>query len=578
MRSVRTKFLAVIALCLLPMAVATRIFYFVSKDELQADAVAKMKNAGKAFSLELQDDIATLEVAARLIATDPDLRRELAAADEPLLYEHIDDFTGVYPGIRVYLTDPQGTVRASSHQRHASGSLVPTPELRAALQGGRFAGISRLILRDGGVTVPERYYSYVIARPIQEGGSIVGALLATFPLDRTYLDNTEQKEGLALSLRIGSEIVAFDADHPAPDAELATGQVLLKPLPDGRTVALASFTPAGIGAAPGPVSVVAAEDVTKLFRDSERFLRYRLLVLGAIALAALAAGIAIANPMARAVGKIAAVLPGVAEQRYEKVEGIRTGDELQQLAESYNSMIAQLGEAARLREALGKYLSRAARDAVEHGRLQLGGTTLGATVLFCDIRGFTTLSETMEPEKVLQLLNRYFTEMVGAVVRHRGIVDKFIGDCIMAVWGPPEPGQGDALDAIRAAVEMRDRLARLNLAFAASGLPQLHTGIGIHSGQVVAGNMGAEAAGGLEGKMEYTVIGDTVNLASRLESMTKELHADIVLSEDTYQLVAGSVEVEALRRIQVRGRARDVGVYRLVGLRAVQATAAGAVG
>jgi adenylate cyclase len=179
----------------------------------------------------------------------------------------------------------------------------------------------------------------------------------------------------------------------------------------------------------------------------------------------------------------------------------------------------------------------------------------------------------MEPEHVLSLLNRYFTEMVGAVVRHQGIVDKFIGDCIMAVWGPPNPRPADALNAVKAALEMRERLVRLNVAFAAAGLPQFRAGIGIHTGQVVAGNMGAETTADVEGKMEYTVIGDTVNLASRLETMTKELQCDILMSEDTYRLVAAEVDVDPPKRIHVKGRDQDVAVYRLIGLRPAQVAA-----
>ena len=187
--------------------------------------------------------------------------------------------------------------------------------------------------------------------------------------------------------------------------------------------------------------------------------------------------------------------------------------------------------------------------------------------IFSDIRGFTSLSEKMEPERVLILLNRYFTEMVGAVVRHRGIVDKFMGDCIMAVWGPPTAQPDDPMNAIRAALEMRERLKLLNAQLAAEGLPELKTGIGLHTGPVVAGNMGAEATAELEGKMEYTVIGDTVNLASRLESLTKELKAEVLLSEDTWRCVASQIDVEPLEPIKVRGREQPVAIYRLLGIR-----------
>jgi adenylate cyclase len=571
LRSVRLKFAAVILLGLLPLAAMTRIFYFVSRHDAQLQIQEEMKTAGAAFSLELQDDISTLRVAARLIASDPDLIRELEQGDREVLHEHIDDFTAVYPDIRVYLTDVSGVTLASSVQRTAEGSLAQVPEVAAALTGKGFAGITRLPASVTGGTGSG--WAYVLTEPIEREGRRVGAVLATFPLDRAYLDNTEKKVGLALALRVGDEVVAYDADHPDPSGLVAPGKVIIRELPDDRTLALTAFVPDGLGAVPGQVTVVAVRDVTQQFAHDAKLLRYRLLATLVIALISLVVGFALANPMVRGIQRIAAVMPGLARRQYLRVEGVTTGDEVEALARTYNAMIGQLQEGDRIREALGKYLSRAARDAIDRGALQLGGTTLSATVLFSDIRGFTSLSETMPPEQVLALLNRYFTEMVGAIVRHGGIVDKFIGDCIMAVWGPPEPRANDAINAVRAAFEMRRRLERLNEELGKAGLPRLRTGIGMHTGQVVAGNMGADASHDGDGKMEYTVIGDTVNVASRIESLTKELKVDVLLSEDTYRLVAELVEVEPLRRLKVHGRQEEVMLYRLVALREAPAAA-----
>ncbi len=563
MLSVRAKFLIVIALCLVPMGAATRVFYWLSRKDMHDDAMTQMKNAQSAFVLEFSDDIALLQVAARLVASDPDVSREVASQDRATLYEHIDDFSGVY---RVYLTDAAGTILASSHKRDATGSLAKVPEAQSALAGQAFDGVTRLAVDEA----PPGFY-YTLFKPIRHENKTVGLLLAAFPLDRDYLLSSANKEGVDLSLSVGGEMITSRAG--APEEKMSPGRIDVHVLDDGRTLARISFPLDAIGKTPGPVVVTAAKDVTKPLADAERSLLHRMLVLLGVAVLALAAGHTSANPLVRAIAKIAKVLPGVALKKYERVEGIATGDELQALAETYNGMIAQLQHGERLQEALGKYLSRAARDAIEHGRLELGGTTLPATVLFSDIRGFTSLSEKMEPERVLRLLNRYFTEMVGAVVRHRGIVDKFIGDCIMAVWGPPAAQSDDALNAIRAALEMRDRLAKLNAKLSAEGVAEIHTGIGIHTGPVVAGNMGAASTADQDGKMEYTVIGDTVNLASRLESLTKELHVDIVMSEDTYRLVASEVEVEALPPIKVRGREQQVAIYRLVGLAQAKAQA-----
>jgi adenylate cyclase len=174
----------------------------------------------------------------------------------------------------------------------------------------------------------------------------------------------------------------------------------------------------------------------------------------------------------------------------------------------------------------------------------------------------------MPPRDLLDFLNVYFSGMVESVMSHDGVVDKFIGDAIMAVFGAPVPQPGDALNAIKAALEMRARLVKMNEGFRARGLPEIRTGIGLHTGEVVAGNMGHVD------RLEYTVIGDAVNLASRLEGMTKELGADVLLSEDLYKKVSDSVDAEPLHRIHVKGREQDVMVYRLKGLRDAVAGAA----
>ncbi len=574
MRSVRGKLVALVLVCLVPAGISTRVFSYASSLALERDVLGEMHSAGQAFSLELEDDVSTLRVAAQLISTDPDLAREVEQRERETLFQHIDDFSSVYPGVRVYLTDPSGQILATSVGPSVEGSLAAMPEIAQALSGHPFAGITRIAVQKGGATEAEHAYSYAIAETIRRGPKIVGGLLAWFRLDRSYLDNTEQKEQFALALRVGGALSVSDDDHPYANEPLAAGSSLVRHLAGGRVVALSAFVPTGLGWTPAPLTVVAARDVTGQFEANDRFVGYRLVALAAIALIAVLAAFFIANPMVEGIRRIERALPAVASRRYVPIEPVRTRDEIQNLAEAYNAMIGDLAQAARYREALGKYLSRAAREAVEAGQLSLGGTSLQATVLFSDIRGFTTLSEKMLPENVLALLNRYFTEMVGAVVRHRGIVDKFIGDCIMAVWGPPEPTASDPLDAVRAALEMRDRLARLNAEFAKAGLPELRTGIGLHSGRVVAGNMGAETTAETEGKMEYTVIGDTVNLASRLESLTKELHADVLLSEDTFRLVEGAVLAEPVQRLRVRGREQEVQIYRLVGLREARAVGA----
>ncbi len=189
----------------------------------------------------------------------------------------------------------------------------------------------------------------------------------------------------------------------------------------------------------------------------------------------------------------------------------------------------------------------------------LRGERRDVSVLFSDIRGYTTLTENLEADKVVEMLNAYFETMVEAVFNFEGTLDKFIGDAIMAVYGAPLPLQNHGLAAVQSALDMRARLDRFNAERAGLNLPKIRIGIGISSGDVVSGNIGSHR------KMEYTVIGDGVNLSSRLEGVTKQYGCDIVISEYTYELCKNDVWVRELDRTRVKGKTHPVNIYELIG-------------
>jgi len=189
--------------------------------------------------------------------------------------------------------------------------------------------------------------------------------------------------------------------------------------------------------------------------------------------------------------------------------------------------------AERARTLLGAYVSEeVAAHALTQSSLKLGGERVKAAVVFSDLRGFTAYAENLEPEDLVAQLNAYFMDIVEAIRAEGGVVDKFVGDGVVAVFGVPHPALSDARHALRAAISMQGALVRHNQERAARGLPPLAQGIGVHYGPVVAGNIGTRE------RANYTVIGDTVNVASRLESSTKDLGVSIVVSEDA-ALAAG---------------------------------------
>ena len=189
---------------------------------------------------------------------------------------------------------------------------------------------------------------------------------------------------------------------------------------------------------------------------------------------------------------------------------------------------------------------------------RLGGERRTMTVLFSDIRGFTTVSERGQPEEILSQLNEYFSRMVPIVFAHRGTVDKFVGDMIMALFGAPVADERHADHAVQAAISMVRELDALNAEWRSQGRPTMDIGIGINSGEMVAGNVGSESI------MSYTVIGDQVNLGARLESLNKEYGTRILVSESTRALLARDQPLRPLGSVTVKGKTKAVDIYEVV--------------
>jgi len=186
---------------------------------------------------------------------------------------------------------------------------------------------------------------------------------------------------------------------------------------------------------------------------------------------------------------------------------------------------------------------------------ELGGKRREMTVLFSDIRGFTSVTERGDPEELVAQLNEYFTRMVDIVFKHRGTVDKFVGDMVMALFSAPLDDANHAQHAVDAAIEMVHELGVLNRAWVARGMPQLDIGVGVNSGDMIAGNIGSSAI------MSYTVIGDNVNLGSRLESLNKEYKTRIIISDATRGRLTGDYDIRPLGDVIVKGKSKAVQIF-----------------
>jgi len=294
------------------------------------------------------------------------------------------------------------------------------------------------------------------------------------------------------------------------------------------------------------------------------------------------AGIGIAFALSLAVGLIAARLPAwwavlatfavVGVYVWTSVLLFARGSWLPLSEPLLSSSIALFGgvayqyfvegrEKRKVAKLFGRYVSRDVYSQLmaEPARAQLGGQRREMTVLFSDMRGFTTLTEQGQPEVIVRTLNEYFTQMVEIVFLHKGTVDKFVGDMVMALFGAPLDDVDHADHAVESALDMVAELGRMNERWKAAGQPALDIGIGINSGPMIAGNIGSDAI------MSYTVIGDAVNLGARLESLNKQYGTRIIISDATRQQLKRRYVLRPLGEVVVKGKSQAVSIFEVVG-------------
>ncbi|KKR31142.1 MAG: Adenylate cyclase, partial [Parcubacteria group bacterium GW2011_GWF2_39_8b] len=222
----------------------------------------------------------------------------------------------------------------------------------------------------------------------------------------------------------------------------------------------------------------------------------------------------------------------------------------------YKFFIAEK-EKREMKRTFGKYVSPSVLEQIVKNpkAVLLGGEEKEITVLFSDIRGFTSISEKTTPRELVRILNTYFSSITKKIIENDGVLDKYIGDAIMAFWGAPIPEPKQADKAVKAALEMLEELKKINIQFLASGDPEIKIGIGIYTGKAIVGNIGSEH------RFDYTAIGDTVNIASRIEGLTKEYKTEIIIGESTKNKLTENFSVTLLGKTNVKGKLEEVTIY-----------------
>jgi len=363
----------------------------------------------------------------------------------------------------------------------------------------------------------------------------------------------------------------------------STGSVVASSLPDAARTALAQMLPS-LPADPNIIHTLDLAGDSSLVKilpttlesgatfstalqfsldeklaPARRLSRLILLITAGGLVFACILGLSFARRLSQPIQALAAHTRVIASGDYSARLELNREDELGDLAHSFNDMSSGLAERDQVRDLLDKNVSPEVAAQLMREGSSLGGEERKLTILFADLRGFTTLSENMPPRDVVTLLNRYLDRMSQAIEAEGGVIDKFIGDEIMALFGAPVPAKDCANRAIDAALAMRRELARFNAELATEGQPPLGFGIGINTAHVIAGNIGSSR------RLNYSVIGDGVNLAARLQSLTRnpDFSTDLIVSDDTLQAAQKKRPYSSrdLGPASVKGRAQVVRIH-----------------
>ncbi len=447
-----------------------------------------------------------------------------------------------------FVTDETGLLLAATDPAAKPGAdLSPLPVVARALEGESQATVLML----------EGRTFQLAAAPLLAPDPI-GVLVAGFRIDDAVARDLKRLTRSDVSFASSAALVAStlgEADRAELQAEsprLAPGKTRLLG-PRGRRQIV-------LPAEPSPHVRVYIQRPWDDALEPLRRLQQVLLLIGLSGTAlALAAGVLLSSQMTASTRRLAKATGRLAEGDFSVRVELSSKDEMGQLGKTFNQMVEGLQEKEKIRSVLNKTVSKEiAEELLRRGQINLGGEEREVTVLFSDVRGFTSISEKLTPQELVGRLNGYFSQMADAIERHGGVIDKFIGDAIMALFGAPLQSPGDAPNALRAALAMAEALERLNAGDRLKDLTPWRNGIGLNTGPAVAGTMGSES------RWSYTVIGDAVNLASRLEGLTKHFGAQILVSGRTREAGGAGFLYRSVDLVAVKGKETAVPVFELL--------------
>jgi len=498
------------------------------------------------------------------------LEEALMENDSDLFYDNLDTeislLTEAADNPSITVIDPTGRALVPKTTRpyflpHGTGDGRESPLGRLVV---RMSEGEERRLEIGFIELVGAALGECIVTPLvnQAKDDVLGALVMAFPLsdhgERAMHESSRQAplSGIWLDERIHSQTIpaalhGMLAARVAQEMKNTASGTSREMIRVGEVPHLLFHRVLNPGSLFPPAAQVGLYSMAETLREQQQ-LRARIFGFG---VAALVAGMALilwlSHGFSRPIETLAAGTRRISAGNFTVRVPVHGRDEIGALAAAFNDMAAELAQKERYKLLLAQVSDPQVADALVHGRVALGGEVRQASVLFCDIRGFTALTEGMPPQEVIKLMNDHMTAMTRVVHAHHGVVDKFVGDLIMAIFGVPKSYGDDTRLAVDCALEMLAVRRRLN----ATAKQRMEMGIGIATGEMVAGCMGSDD------RLNYTVLGERVNLASRLCS--KAGVAELLIDEATYAGLHGACEAEPVKPMPLKGFRQPVAAFRL---------------
>lgn len=511
--------------------------------------------SGTALIQSLEDREQRLFQNVRLLSGDFAFKTAFATGETETIVSALDNHRTRVGADVMMLVSFDDEIIANTLESGSAGADFPFSDLTEKASDHEFGeAVSIELIAD----MPYQLVIVPLFTPHPSAWIVIG-----FRIDHTFAGEIQSRTGTQVSLlrKIDARWSVFSSTLPETVREDLADQIDPEDRSGGGTTEM-------ILAGEPHISLVRVLDTSSdskhvallqrsLPKALEPYLRLRTLI-ALISAAGLALGMsgvyAIARSVTRPVDTLTDAAQRIERGDYSEPVTIRQQDELGRLGDSFNSMMRGLAERRRVRNLLGKVVSNAIADQLLGSEIELGGEEREASILFADIRGFTTLCENRSPAEVLDLVNRYLTCMTSVIEFHQGVVDKYIGDAIMALFGAPLEMPNSAQAAVDAALGMQTAIGKLNAELRSEGQPEIRIGVGVNTGPVVAGNMGSES------RLNYTVLGDTVNIASRVEGLTKLYGLVCVVTGATRDACPDTLFRE-IDRVRVKGKQQPATLY-----------------